>query len=949
MTKNMPNLHRPSTNGAGQGVLRTYSIVIALVAAGLLALGCVLLVLQNRQPAQDADRAFVTAANADAALVAARMQLAILQLSRSRDAMEQSLSQNAHKIPEDRPSFELVVNAGAAGKPTGSYLTLPRRDPMRVTEVVGDASIAARAPTVELAAALALAQGFSADHSSYPLLFRSSYVSKRGRFLAVETPVAFGIAKDFMRRWKLDPTLTGEKIFDEVERLAKEIAPPPGSSARAINWTEPYLSYGLSEPQIALIAPVYQTGSHIGTMTKHYLIGRLLTLPAQQRALVGDQIYAVTAANTLIRLSFDPARPARLVQPSPKLAKQLALARSAPAKLTLSGRERLILVPIAQSPWKLFAVGTRPSIVMRAVTLSRATTITLAIFLLICAGTFYAFRQLFLKPAVLLLQRAHDDANAVPAPTVGRLWQPWMDSLEGERTAVKGHVRALEEQNQLRNAILASAIDAIVTSNAEGVITEFNPAAEAMFGWPRSDIVGRTMEATIVPPRHRDAHRNGMARSLATGETRAVRRKIQLEGLRRDGSVFPVELAIAHATVSDQRLFIGYIRDLTAQKLNEAELLQSREALHQSEKLASLGSLLAGVAHELNNPLAIVVGRAAILEEKLVASPLLPSLQKLRAAADRCSRIVKTFLAMARQSGPRRSRVQLNDLVEGALDMSAYGLRTDGVEVQLDLYAALPDTLADGDQLVQVLINLIVNAQHAMAKAPPPHRLTVRTRHAKSANAVILEVEDTGPGVPADLATRIFEPFFTTKDVGAGTGMGLSVSKGMVEAQGGSLTLISKANHGAIFRVSLPIRRNEDGAPETVDAPLVEDAAGRVLVVEDEPELAELLVDCLTPLGVACDIAPNGKAALARLAERRYDAILTDVRMPVMDGVTLYEHVQAQYPRLAGRLAFISGDVLQNDKARLAAIADCPVIEKPFNPRMVREMAMQLLNKGDDI
>ena len=345
------------------------------------------------------------------------------------------------------------------------------------------------------------------------------------------------------------------------------------------------------------------------------------------------------------------------------------------------------------------------------------------------------FRRSFLRPAIALLERAQAPGeNAFQPSALGKMWAPWIATLDKGKQDAAQYLRSLEEQGQLRNAILGSAIDGIVTSDATGTITDFNPAAEVMFGWSRAEIIGKSMEETIVPPAFRHAHQTGMARYVTSGEARVIRRKVELQGLRRDGSVFPIELAIAEASVGSERIFIGYIRDLTSQQNSEAELLQSREALHQSEKLASLGSLLAGVAHELNNPLAIVVGRAAILEEKLAGSPLIVSLQKLRAAADRCNRIVKTFLAMARQSGPRRSHVQLNELVEGALEMSAYSLRTDGIEVCLDLYPALPPTSADSDQLIQVLINLIVNAQQSMVGKPGENRLTVRTRHAQRAN-----------------------------------------------------------------------------------------------------------------------------------------------------------------------------------------------------------------------
>lgn len=408
---------------------------------------------------------------------------------------------------------------------------------------------------------------------------------------------------------------------------------------------------------------------------------------------------------------------------------------------------------------------------------------------------------------------------------------------------------------------------------------------------------------------------------------------------------------VTHFPVKDANgninLIGGMIFDISDYKRTEAELLASRESLHQSEKLAALGQLLAGVAHELNNPLAIVVGRAAMLKDQLSGTPHEKPLDKLRAAADRCGRIVKTFLAMARQSGPRRSLVDINELVEGALDMTAYGLRSASIETVQQLAKGLPLTHADGDQIVQVLINLIINAQHAMEGQGSGGSLTISTHHDKASATLTIDVADCGPGVPKEIASRIFDPFFTTKDVGAGTGMGLSVSKGMIEAQGGSLELVRNTAKGATFRVTVPLRAAEGERADEVVRVSEEPTRGHVLIVDDEADIGEMLAECLHPLGVRTTLVGNGQSALDVLAADRVDAIFTDVRMPGMDGLALYAAVKARDPVLAARLAFISGDVLQTDPARAAAMDGRPLIEKPFNPDQIRAVARDLLGGGD--
>ncbi|HEU0202111.1 MAG TPA: ATP-binding protein [Burkholderiaceae bacterium] len=376
---------------------------------------------------------------------------------------------------------------------------------------------------------------------------------------------------------------------------------------------------------------------------------------------------------------------------------------------------------------------------------------------------------------------------------------------------------------------------------------------------------------------------------------------------------------------------------LTSLLKAEQELARQREALHQSEKLAALGGLLAGVAHELNNPLAVVVGRAIQLESNAVTPADRDTATKIRNAAERCARIVKTFLAMARRQETPRAPTSVNEIVRDALDVLAYTLQSGGVAVETELASDLPPVLADASQLGQVFMNLFTNAQQAMARSAGPRRLSIRSRSTADGAGVEVHVRDTGPGVPPELASRIFEPFFTTKAVGEGTGVGLSVSLGIAQSHGGALRLEPPADvgGGACFVVTLPAWRGDAVATAAAAGPARATAAARILIVDDEVEIAEILRDILAPAGHRITLAANGAQALEKLDERAFDLVLTDLKMPGIDGPALYREIQRRHPHLARRVIAITGDTLGTGAREFVESTQVPVIDKPFAPAEV--------------
>lgn len=531
-----------------------------------------------------------------------------------------------------------------------------------------------------------------------------------------------------------------------------------------------------------------------------------------------------------------------------------------------------------------------------------------------------------------------------------------LKSREEELERRRAELREVEAVNA---AVVASALDCVVVIDEEARVVSFNPVAERTFGRRQNEVVGCPIGDLIVPPHLRARHTAGFERYLKTGERHVIGKRVEVEAMRADGSVFPVELAITEVNLPGRRLFTAYLRDLTPAREAAAEIERQRETLYQNEKLAALGSLLAGVAHELNNPLSIVIGQALMLREDTAAAASTDATgfsqraQQIQVAAERCAKIVRSFLAIARQRKAERRKVAVKDLVTAAVDLLGYTLKTSSVRVEQEIDPDLPALMGDADQLHQVVVNLILNAQQALDAGAADKHVWVRATYAAARNAIVLRVADNGPGVPDAIRSRIFDPFFTTKPVGIGTGIGLAVSRGMIEAHGGSLALLPNApgTIGATFEIVLPVEAGDVplAAPQAAAsiAAITAVRAPFALIVDDEPEIGAMLAEILKHDGIDSELAASGKAARLLLEARPaadFDVILCDLRTPDEDGMTFYRWLEANRPGLARRVILVTGDTLGPASSRFLADIDRPVVEKPFTPNDIRQHVATILD-----
>ncbi len=400
-----------------------------------------------------------------------------------------------------------------------------------------------------------------------------------------------------------------------------------------------------------------------------------------------------------------------------------------------------------------------------------------------------------------------------------------------------------------------------------------------------------------------------------------------------------IELNAQRLDADDQTRIVCIGRDLTERRRLEQQLIQS-------DKLSALGQLVAGVAHELNNPLTSISGYAQLLlRNRTLNDEIRADLEQIRQQAERAGRIVRNLLMFAREHKPERLATQINEVIQSTLALQVYQLRVDNITVQLDLDPELPSTVADPHQLQQVLLNLITNARQAMNERGSGI-LTIRTRCHEAADGRYIEISisDNGVGIPAQYLDKVFNPFFTTKPVGQGTGLGLSICYGIIQEHQGQIWIESREGVGTTVFIRLPIIETSVGvpAPSSAAADTESGPQQRVLVVDDEESVLRMLQRLLGELGHQTTVVSDVDSALRELATRPYDLVITDLRMPQKSGFDLSEEIRRLYPHLADRIIFISGDTLSTLKPHQKEQLRDRLLSKPFSISQLAELLRNL-------
>ena len=479
------------------------------------------------------------------------------------------------------------------------------------------------------------------------------------------------------------------------------------------------------------------------------------------------------------------------------------------------------------------------------------------------------------------------------------------DISEGKRAR-----EALLEGEQLARGIIDTALDAFVQIDENAVIVDWNPQAEAVFGWSRQDALGQNFGKLIVAETDRADLGAALKRFRQSGRDQILGRRREIGARRRDGKEFRAEMSVTALKRREGFLFNGFFRDLT-------DKIAAEDRIRQAEKMEAVGQLTGGIAHDFNNILTVITGTIEILADAVAEQPQLFAITKMiDEAATRGADLTQHLLAFARKQPLQPREIDVNTLI---IDTAKLLRPTLGERIEIE--SAFEDEVClatvDPNQLSTAILNLALNARDAM---PDGGKLILETgsvylddmyasmhNDVKPGRYALIAVSDTGTGIPAALIDKVFDPFFTSKETGKGTGLGLSMVYGFVKQSAGHIKIYSEEGHGTTMKIYLPPGTGASLVSEVAAAPIIEGGQERILVVEDDRLVRDYVITQLNTLGYVTLAAGNAAEALAIVdTGAEFDLLFTDVIMPgEMNGRQLADEIRKRRVRL--KALFTSG------------------------------------------
>jgi len=497
----------------------------------------------------------------------------------------------------------------------------------------------------------------------------------------------------------------------------------------------------------------------------------------------------------------------------------------------------------------------------------------------------------------------------------------------------------IRESEARYRELLDTAMDGFWLLDTQGHLLEVNQTYCHMSGYSEQELLAMSiidLEAT----ENAANTANHIQRVLEQGYDR-----FETRHRRKDGSLFDIEASVQYRDVEGGRMVV-FMRDITERKQAEVENLRLREKAEMSSRLAAIGEMAAGIAHEINNPLTGVIGFSELLADRQdLPADVQEELKIISGGGNRVKDIVRRMLTFARQNKPVKASANINELIDNTLEIRSYVLRTANIEVIRNYDPSLPWVTVDPGQMQQVFLNLIVNAEYAMKKAHGKGTLVITTE--KNDGHISISFKDDGMGMSQETKAKVFNPFFTTKQVNEGTGLGLSLSRSIILEHDGTIEVESEPGQGTTFIITLPVTPADEGkAPElTVDSQTSPEnfKSARILVVDDEEGIRKLVSTILVKSGHVVDVTGDSVDAFEKLGSNTYDVIICDIRIPGMSGMEVYKLTLEAHPELTGKFIFITGDTSDETTRVFLEQNNLSYISKPFDRETMIKKVNSLL------
>jgi PAS domain S-box-containing protein len=471
-------------------------------------------------------------------------------------------------------------------------------------------------------------------------------------------------------------------------------------------------------------------------------------------------------------------------------------------------------------------------------------------------------------------------------------------------------------------------------------ITKINNSGSALIGKNEEEVCGKKCFSVIY-------HRENPCEQCPFKQTLVTRQVTSIDRFDiASGDYFNRKTAPIFDEYGEITQFVYLISNITERVKAEETEKALQKKLNLTSRLASIGEVAAGITHEINNPLTSVVAFAQLLDTMEIPGEMKEAVQVINDGANRIAGIVEKLHTFARRQRPEKEYADINSILSGVIEMRAYELRNNNIEVISDIDEDLPRTMVNIGQMQQVLLNIIINAEQAIKSNQHGGKLFINTAGAE--DTIRITIADNGPGIDAENLDKIFDPFFTTKSLDGGTGLGLSISYGIIKEHGGDIFVNSAAGKGATFTIDLPVM----AAPEHQDSVHGEEKQvkhtpkGNILVVDDEPHIRRALERVLSQEGHTVETISSAETALKLLKDKKYDLILLDIKMPGMNGIAFYHNMKDIAPGMQKKVVCITGDTISPDNKAFLRETGISYIAKPFGIDVLMERVNEVIGDG---